>query len=152
MSTAIRRTPREVSTANAFGRSHHKAKVPSTNWWRTLQPIPIATRPFLRDNLDGASVNWWPGATVCTVPFRQLIWFRMRLVTSVWSSESGAARLLETHVSADTAIEPLPGEIGRAARDRGHRARLSGRLWRAQAFAWHTRRADGRRHRGFRFA
>src|SRR5437868_8684098 len=76
----------------------------------------------------------------------------MRLMTRRIASGSGGGRLLEAHVSANAAVEPLLGEIGRTARDRGHRARVSGRLWRAQAFAWHTRGADGRRHRSFRFA
>src|SRR5206468_9383168 len=76
----------------------------------------------------------------------------MRLMTRSIVSASGGARLLETHVFADAAIEPLPGQISRAARDCGHCARLSGGLWCAEASAWHARSANGRRHRSIRIA
>jgi len=72
---------REIGIAIAFGNSRHKARALSTNYCHTFHQERIASRTFLRDNPNGASVNWWPGATVCTVPFRQSIWLRMRLMT-----------------------------------------------------------------------
>ena len=36
----------------------------------TPSQLTIASRSFFRDNPCGASVNCWPGATVCAAPFQ----------------------------------------------------------------------------------